>query len=223
MENIKIGKSIDRSYYLTNSELFARIREIMGLMPNFAVGETKKVEYTDTFYETSDYFLKQLGAFVRIRKTAEKQTLSIVCNNLGVSREFEMEMAYNSKLTDKDEYILFLEDKIQDIYTHKIDVDVIRVLHHLKPFLIMTTNRTIYEILTSTDFKAEVDFDKTYIETKRNKDMINVVKFKNKCFISQKNEETFNRFVKEFEKRLIMIPMNEKKLDAGLRVVNREW
>ena len=223
MENIKIGKDIDRNYYLTSENDFARANEILNLMPNFQVGDILEYEYTDSYFETPEYFLKELGATIRIRKTPEKQTLSIVCNNLGVAREFEMDMEYNSKITDSDEYILFLEDKIQDIYTHKIDVDVIRVLHHLKPFLEMVTHRKAHQIITSTDFRAEVDFDRTYIYTKRNKDQINVIEFKNKCFLSQQNEETFNRFVKEFEKRIVLIPMGEKKLAAGMRVFNREW
>lgn len=223
MENYKIGKDIDKSYYLTSESEFSRASEIMNLMPNFQVGSTSEYEYTDTFFETPEKFLNELSATIRIRKTPEKQTLSIVCNNLGISREFEMEMAYASKITDQDEYILFLEDKIQDIYTHKIDIDVIRNLKTLKPFLEMTTKRKVHEIVTSTDFRAEVDFDRTFIHTKRNDDYIYTIEIKNKCYLSQQNEGMFNRFVKELEKRMVLIPMGEKKLAAGLRVFHREW
>ena len=223
MENISFEKNIDKSFYLTSEQQFQRISEIMNLMPAFAVGTVKEYTFVDTYYETPEYFLKNLNATIRIRKTPEKQTLSIVCNELGTRREFEMEMAYGSQITDQDEYILFLEDKIQDTYTHKIDIDVIRILHHLKPFLVMTTLRKSHEILNSREFRGEVDFDRTKIETKRNTDWIYVVEFKNKCFLSAENEQTFERFVKEFQRRVVLIPMGEKKLDAGMRVVNREW
>ncbi len=223
MENISFEKNIDKSFYLTSEQQFQRLSEIMNLMPAFAVGTVKEYTFVDTYYETPEYFLKNLNATIRIRKTPEKQTLSIVCNELGTRREFEMEMAYGSTINDQDEYILFLEDKIQDIYTHKIDVDVIRILHHLKPFLVMTTFRKSHEILNSKEFRAEVDFDRTKIETKRNTDWIYVVEFKNKCFLSAENEQTFERFVKEFQRRVVLIPMDEKKLDAGMRIVNREW
>lgn len=223
MENVKIGRNVDKGFYLTTVDDFFRANQILNLMPNFQVGNVKEFEFTDTYFETPEYFLKELEATIRIRKTPEKQTLSIVCNNLGVAREFEIEMKYGSSITDDDVYILFLEDKIQNIYTHRIDVDVIRVLHHLRPFLVMTTHRKACEIITSTDFRAEVDFDRTYIQTKRNKDQINILEFKNKCFLSNENEEMFNRFVKEFERRMVLIPMDEKKLSAGMRVFNREW
>lgn len=223
MENINFEKNIDKSFYLTSETQFSRVSEILNLMPAFQVGVVKSYTFTDTYFETPEYFLKNLDATIRIRKTPDKQTLSIVCNELGRRREFEMEMAYGAKITDQDEYILFLEDKIQDIYTHKIDVDVIRILHHLKPFLIMTTERKAHEVLNSREFRAEVDFDRTKIETKRNIDYIYVVEFKNKCFLSKENEQTFERFVKEFQRRQVLIPMDEKKLDAGMRVFKREW
>lgn len=223
MENIEIGKNIDRNYYLTSENQFAHISQVMHLMPSFQVGKTKEYSFTDTYFETSEYFLKELNATIRIRQMPETQTLSIVCNNIGIRREFEMEMAYGDNINDNEDYIFFLEDKIQDIYTHRIDVDIIRVLHHLKPFLVIETRRKTYEIMNSREFRAEVCFDITSLNAKRNKDEIFVVEFKNKCYLTQENEQTFERFVKEFEKRVVMIPMGEKKLDAGMRVVNREW
>lgn len=223
MENISFEKNVDKSFYLTSEQQFQRVGEILNLMPAFQVGDVTEYTYTDTYYETPEYFLKNLDAHIRIRKTPQKQILSIVCNELNTRREFEMEMAYGSQINDQDEYILFLEDKIQDIYTHKIDVDVIRILHHLKPFLVMTTKRKAHEVLNSREFRAEVDFDKTKIETKRNTDYIYVVEFKHKCFLSAENEQTFERFIKEFQRRLVLIPMEEKKLDAGMRIVKREW
>src|SRR5574344_1049510 len=133
MENMKIGKIIDESYYLTNELMFLRVKEIMSFMKSFQVGEINEYEFEDVYYETPSYFLKEIGATVRIRKMPKLQTLSILCNQLDQTREFEIEMDYGSKITDKDDYIIFLEDKIQDIYTHQLDVDVIRVLHDLKP------------------------------------------------------------------------------------------
>lgn len=223
MENIKIGKDIDKSFYLTKDSDFARAKEIIGLMPNFQIGKVHEYEYADMYFETPEKFLTEIDASVRIRKTPEKQTLSIVVHSQGTRREFEMEMEYASSLASHDEYLLFLEDKIQDIYTHKMDIDVIRTLKNLRPFLQMTTKRTVHEIVSGTDFRAEVDFDRTFMHTKRNDDQVNIIKIKNKSFLSMQNEQQFERFVKEIQKRMVLIPMDEKKLDAGIRVFRREW
>ena len=223
MENIEIGKNIDRSYYLQNEEDFAKVNQTINYMAMFQVGEVREYSYSDTYYETEDMFLQKINATIRVRKMPEYQTLSIVCNHLGQKREFEMDMEYDEQIQDKVEYVLFLEDKIQDIYTHQLDVDVVRKIKNLKPFLIMTTKRKACQIVTSTDFKAEVDLDRTKIETKRNIDHINVLEIKNKCYLSNENEQLFEKFVKDIERRVVLIPMGEKKLAAGMRVFNREW
>ncbi|MBQ0017087.1 MAG: CYTH domain-containing protein, partial [Clostridiales bacterium] len=214
---------IDRSYYLIGESDFGKVRQVMSLMPSFQVGNISSYEYTDAYFETPEYFLREINATVRVRKEPTKQTLSIVCNNLGERREFETEMKLGDDITDDDKYLLFLEDKIQSIYTHKLDVDVIRVLHHLKPFLTFTTNRKVHEILDNREFKAEVDFDTTYFHTKRNDEVKYIIEIKPRCFLTQENEASFERFVREIEKRVVMIPMGEKKLDAGMRVFKREW
>lgn len=224
MEINESYKNIDKSYYLTNGDSdFSRINQIINYLPSFQVGEVTNYEFCDTYFETPEYFLKELDATIRVRKMPKKQTLSIVCNNLGERREFEMEMEYDSNITDKIEYILFLEDKIQDIYTRRIDVDVVRILNHLKPFLKIFTNRKACEVLDNREFKAEVDFDLTRIETKRNVETLYILEVKNKCFITSENEQSFERFVKEIEKKVVMIPMGERKLDAGMRIFKQEW
>ena len=223
MENIEIGKNIDRSYYLQSEEDFSRINQVINLMAMFQVGEVKEYSYSDTYFETEDMFLQNINASIRIRKMPEYQTLSIVCNHLGQKREFEMDMEYDDQIQDKIEYVLFLEDKIQDIYTHQLDVDVVRKLKALKPFLFMITKRKACQIVSSTEFRAEVDFDRTKLETKRNIDHINVLEIKNKCYLSSQNEKLFEKFVKDIERRVVLIPMGEKKLAAGMRVFKREW
>ena len=223
MENIEIGKNIDRSYYLQSDEDFAKVNQTMNYMAMFQVGEVKEYTYSDTYFETEDLFLQNINATVRVRRMPEYQTLSIVCNHLGQKREFEIDMDYDSQIQDKMDYVLFLEDKIQDIYTHQLDVDVVRKIKSLKPFLVMTTHRKANQILTSTDFRAEVDLDRTKIETKRNVDYINVVEIKNKCYLSAQNEQLFEKFVKDLERKIVLIPMGEKKLAAGMRIFKREW
>lgn len=224
MEINEAYKNIDRSYYLTNGESdFSRINQIINYLSCFQVAEVNEYEFCDTYYETDENFLKELDATIRVRKMPKTQTLSIVCKNLGERREFEMEMEYGSKIQDKTEYILFLEDKIQDIYTRRIDVDVVRVLNHLKPFLKIYTKRKACDIIDNREFKAEVDFDLTRIETKRHVETLYIVEVKNRCYFTAENEKSFERFVKEIEKKVVMIPMGEHKLDAGLRVFKREW
>lgn len=222
MENFKAGKNVERSYYLENQMAFSRLSEVINLMPSIAVGEIKDTTHTDFYYETREYFLKELNATIRVRRSDTKQTLSIVCNNLQIRKEFEMEMEVGSEITDRDEYVIFLEDKLQYIYTHRLNVDVIRVLKGLRPFIVMNTSRKEHSVFDNKDFKCEVDFDDVTIETKKYSDKIYVLEIKLLSYPTVENVATFERFVKELEKRVVLIPMNEKKLNAGMRVFNRE-
>ena len=73
MENISFEKNVDKSFYLTSEQQFQRVGEILNLMPAFQVGDVTEYTYTDTYYETPEYFLKNLDAHIRIRKTPQKQ------------------------------------------------------------------------------------------------------------------------------------------------------
>ena len=131
MENFDSSKPIQRTYYVHAKDL-SRLDELIRLMPNYDTKSRRTFEIVDYFFETPEKLLEQLDASIRMRVCEDKQTLSIVCKNDGKRREFETDMNLGDKIQDKNEYILFLEDKLQDIYTHKIDADIARMLKSLK-------------------------------------------------------------------------------------------
>lgn len=216
---IKVNKEIEKSYYLRSSEDFSTLLSAINLMPSFGIAKEYKDPHNDVYFETEERFLQNLDSTIRIRTypNSKKQILSIVCKNNGIKREFVMDMNYGDSINDNDNYLFFLEDKLQDIYTHRFDFDVVRILRGLKKFLSIETDRTVYEVINNQGFKADVCFDRVKYVSKRNKNFDNILEVKLNCWETEDNMYFFNKFTKELEFRTILIPMNEKKLQAGLR------
>src|SRR5574344_1925532 len=165
MENLEIQKKIQNTYYI-HPEDIPRLKELIKLMPNYDTKSESDFVIVDYFYETPEKLLEQLNSSIRVRVAEEKQTLSIVCTNNEVRHEYEMEMKVGEKIQDKNEYILFLEDKLQDIYTHRIDIDIARILKDLKVFLYITTNRHQIQIINNTGYSGLVNIDTVLFSTK---------------------------------------------------------
>lgn len=219
MELINVSKEIEKTYYLQSEKSFEELLQAINLMPSYAIANVTKEKHQDIYFDTTDKFLANLDSTVRIRYYPEKgeQYLSIVCKNLGIRREFQMTMNYGDTINDKEDYLFFIEDKLQDIYLHRFDFDVVRILKGLKKFLSIETDRTINEVINNQGFKANACFDKVSFTTKRNKMYEYILEVKLDCWHNDENLYFYEKFVKELEKRVILIPMNEKKLDAGLR------
>ena len=223
MENLQIHKKVENSYYLHSYKDFDRLKEIISLMPNIQTKSSKNYTIVDYFYETPEKLLDQLDASIRIRCIGETQTLSIVCKNDGVRREFETEMKLGDKIQDKLEYILFLEDKLQDIYTHKIDIDIARMLRNLKVFLEVQTTRTQLEVINNTGFVGIVNLDIVKYHTKRQNVGDNVLEVKLNSVSDVANVTAYNRFVHELEQRVLLLPTQETKFEAGKRIFKFEY
>jgi adenylate cyclase class IV len=223
MEKIYLDKKYEKNYYLHDEKVFERIKELVGFMPNYQIGNTQNIKHTDVFYETSGRLLNQLDASVRIRIEGDNQTLSIVCKNNGEKREFEMPMKYKEKIQDRLEYLIFLEDKLQDIYTHRIDANIIRLLKDLKPFLFIETNRTRYEIMNNLGLKFFLDYDKTNFKTKRHSVDDFIMEIKLKSVADVQNLTAYNRFIDELRDKVLLVPMEETKYEAGMRVFRYEY
>ena len=223
MENLENSKLIQKTYYVHGEDV-ARLSELIRLMPNYDTKSKKQIHIVDYFYETDNKLLEELGASIRIRVVDDKtQTLSIVYFNEGKRREFETNMNVGDKIQDKNEYILFLEDKLQDVYTHKIDIDIARILKNLKVFLFITTERTQLEIFNNTGFSGIVNFDAVLFNTKRHKVFDNVLEIKQNCVNDVANKTAFERFFKTLEQKVQLTPMDETKFDAGKRVFRAEY
>lgn len=223
MENLDVKKLVQRTYYMHSEKDFAHAEEIVRLMPNYATKSTKTYQIVDYFFETPEKLLEQIDASIRIRVAENRQTLSIVCKSDGVRREFETEMQMGEKIQDKNAYILFLEDKIQDIYTHKIDVDVARMLKNLRVFLAIVTDRKQLEVINNQGFCALVNIDHVEFQTKRQKIKDNVFEIKLNSVADVANKTAFSRLCKAVEQKVLITPMDETKFDAGKRISKYEY
>lgn len=224
MEKLNIQKKLQNDYYVKSTADFTRLNEIISLMPNYQViGKKEGIVIHDYFYETPEKLMEQLDASIRVRKVGEDQTLSIVCKIGGMRREFVTEMHYGDQIQDKNEYILFLEDKLQDIYTHRIDADIARILKGLKVFLHIETYRTELEVINNSGFNGIVDFDVVIFNTKRQRITDYVLEVKLNCLNDVGNTTAYNRFVHELEQRVLLVPTQETKFEAGRRVYRYEW
>lgn len=223
MEKIYLDKQYEHDFYLHSEKDYERIDELIGFMPNYQVNDKQTSTHVDVFYETPDYLLRQLGASVRIRTDGDQQYLSIICKNNGEKHEYEMQMKFEEKIEDRIEYLIFLEDKLQDIYTHSIDANLIRLLRGLKPFLFVTTSRTQYEIINNSGLRFFVDFDRTNFKTKRHNVNDNILEIKLKSIADTQNLTAYDRFIKELREKVLLVPMEETKYDAGMRVFKYEY
>ena len=222
MENLENAKIIQKTYYVHGGDI-PRLAELIRLMPNYATKSKTQIHIEDYFYETPDKLLEELGASIRIRVLEKQQILSVVYTKEGKRREFEMEMEMGDKIQDKNEYILFLEDKLQDTYTHTIDADIARMLKSLKVFLYITTERTQLEIFNNTGFTAIVNFDAVAFNTKRHKVYDNILEIKQTCLNDVANKTAYERFYHTLEQKVSLTPMDETKFDAGKRVFRAEY
>ena len=223
MENLEIKKLIQRTYYVKAKDM-VRLDELIRLMPNMATKSAKQIEIVDYFYETPDKLLETLDASIRVRVVDNnKQILSIVCKNNGVRREFEMDMHYGDKIQSSNEYILFLEDKLQDMYTHRMDADIARMLKSLKVFMYITTNRVQLEIFNNTGFSGIVNFDSVVFNTKRYKIPDSILEIKMNCVNDIANKTAFERFCFALEQKVQLTNMGETKFEAGRRVFRYEF
>ena len=223
MENLEVKKTIQRTYYVKAKDM-VRLDELIRLMPNMATKSSKQVEIIDYFYETPDKLLETLDASIRVRVVDNsKQTLSIVCKSNGVRREFETDMHYGDKIQDNNEYILFLEDKLQDMYTHRMDADIARMLKRLKVFMYIVTNRLQLEIFNNSGFLGIVNFDAVMFHTKRHQIPDNILEIKMNCVNDIANKTAFERFCYALEQKVEMTNMGETKFEAGKRVFRYEY
>lgn len=215
----------EEKYYLSEESDFDRIHGIISLMPNFVLYSNSNVLYTDYFYDTEDEFLKQNRATVRVRKYADKQVLSIKyisSNALKEEKEREayLDMPIDADITTHREALLFLSNKINDIYSRRLDIDSVRKMRELKVYLVIYTDREIYEVKNNLDLKISVYFDRLEYQSKFTKGTDNVVKFILNNYPDTVNMDTFKRFISTVNKKVFFINDNESKFDAAKRILN---
>ena len=215
----------EEKFYLTEEDEFDRVYDIISLMPNFVMYGKYETEYEDYFYDTKDKFLQQNRASVRVRKLNDKQVLSIKYISYNAlkeekEREAYFDMPIDVKLTEYRPAMLFLSNKINDIYSKTLEVDSVRKMRELEVYLVIYTSRTIHELKNNMDLKITVNFDNVIYHTKFNKGEDNIIKFILNNYPDSVNLDTFKRFIKNISSKVFFINDNESKYTAGLRVLN---
>lgn len=215
----------EEKYYLADESQYNRVYDIISLMPNFILYANANVLYEDLFFDTKDKFLQQNRATVRVRSYNDRKVLSIKYISSNALQEEKVREAYleldkNADITTNREAQLFLSNKINDIYARRLDIDIIRKMRDLKPYLAIYTNRTIYELKNNMDLKISVYFDRCEYKSKFTSGGDNVVKFVLKNYPDTVNLDVFNRFIKNVNSKVYFVNDNESKFEAGSRILN---
>lgn len=215
----------EEKFYLTEENQYTRIYDIISRMPNFILHSKSNIYYIDYFYDTPDEFLKQNRATVRVRKYADKKVLSIkyISSNALKEekvREAYMDMPVDAEVNEYREAILFLSNKINDIYAKRLDIDTVRKMRDLQVYLVIYTDRETFELKNNLDLKISVHFDRLNYDAKFTKGQDNVVKFVLNNYPDSVNMDTFKRFISNINKKVYFINDNESKFEAGKRILN---
>lgn len=215
----------EEKFYLGQESDYLRVYDIISKMPNFILYETKKENYQDYFYDTPNKFLKRNRATVRLRKEENRQTLSIKYTSSNALMEEKVREAYFDMPMDTDllncrEAMLFLSNKINDIYAQRLDIDTVRVLRDLKVYLVIYTERTIHKLKNNKELKINVKFDKCYYQSKFNKGSDDVVKFELENYPDTLNRKIFDDFIGNVNRKVYFVHDNESKFEAGSRILN---
>lgn len=215
----------EEKFYLTEENQFNRVYDIISLMPNFILYSQDHILYEDLFFDTKDEFLKQNRATVRLRTYDDKKVLSIKYISSNALQEEKVREAYldlpkDADITKNREAQLFLSNKINDIYARRLDIDTVRKMRDLKPYLAIYTNRTIYELKNNMDSKISIYFDRCEYKSKFTSDRDYVLKFVLKNYPDTVNLDVFKRFIKNVNSKVYFVNDNESKFEAGARILN---
>ncbi len=215
----------EEKFYLSDEKDYSRIYGIISHMANYVLFNQQDVSYEDYFYDTEDKFLEKNRASVRVRKLEDKQVLSIRYISSNALKEEKVREAYFDMPLEEDITTyrpaqLFLSTKINDIYARRLEIDLIRKIRDLKVFLVIYTDRTIFELKNNLEIKISVMFDRLTYQAKFTKDYDDSVKFVLQNYPDTVNLDAFKRFIKEVNRKVFIVNDNESKFDAGKRVLN---
>ncbi len=216
------------NYYLENPKQFRRVYEVINLMPNFNVTEAEQHNIIDNYYESENNFLQRMGVSIRVRKYKNKKKqvaslrysddVNLDYSGMYATREFEIEMLYGQEFHTATSVLKFFEDKLNAIYSTKLNVNIFRQLENVKTFLTIKTDRQSYDVINNKQFRAVINFDKvSYVNHKTKAvEADNILQIKSICEQTKETLASLNKFVNELEKRCILIPMH----DSGQKLEN---
>lgn len=215
----------EEKFFLTDESEYDRVYGIISRMPNYVLYKTSNELYTDYFYDTPDKFLEKNRATLRVRKFKDKQVLSIkyVSSNALKQekvREAYLDMPLNAEVSSHREALLFLSTKINDIYARPLDIDLVRKMRDLKVYLVIYTDRTIYELKNNNELKINVLFDRCSYQAKFSNGEDKIVKVVLQNYPDKLNLLQYNNFIDNINKKVYFVHDNESKFESAKRILN---
>ncbi len=206
MEIIEKINEAKEDYVVPSTTSFSRIEEVLSFMPNFAEKSRLTESIQDIYYETPNKLLQELGASVKIRSCGTKKYIHVVCYYFKNKREYVKEISIEGEPFESEENLIFIEDKLQNLYTHTLEVDVIRLLTHLKPMFKCNISRTTINYVNSSSLLIKTIFDNVNYYSKRNTHNEKYLSLILEGFAGQEQKFVFNRFSRELNSKVIIIP-----------------
>lgn len=220
MENFDAFETLKNEFVIGKDTSISKIEEVLEFMPNFAEKNRFTKTIKDIYYETPEFLIETLGASVRVRDIENKRYLSIVCNYFGTKREFEREVSIDENVFENEENLIFLEDKLQELYTHKLEADVIRMLSGLRPIYMCKIYRKTLKMVNSTSTVIDATFDTVEYISKRNTYTERYLTIALDGFPGKDERFVYNRFLSELTSKVILIPEEINKAQKAKQVMN---
>ena len=140
-KGLKIG-DYEKKYNLDKHTYFEDVQRVVSLMGSFGVYKITSTYHEDYYFDTADRVLKSFNASVRLREEPVGKTVSI--KNVSyqendeheiktIVHEYEKKVGNDCTIVNDEDAMIFIEDKLRDIYAHHVDLDILRKLKELKP------------------------------------------------------------------------------------------
>lgn len=219
MEIIESLSEIKDEFVVPSTTSFLRIEEVLYYMPGFAEKSRVSEIIEDIYYETPDKLLNDLGASVKIRKIGSKKYIHVVCYYFNNRKEYVKEIADGEIPLKNDDHLIFIEDKLQELYTHTVDADIIRMLTHLKPMFKCKIYRTTITYVNSGGLTIKALLDSCEYYSKRNTFQEKYLNIILESYPGKDEKFIYNRFMRELTSKVILIEEKVDQFQKGKQVM----
>ncbi len=219
MEIIESLSETKAEFVVPSSTSFLRIQEVLSYMPNFAEKNRVYETIEDVYFETPTKLLDSLGASVMVRTVGDKKYIHTVYYYFNNRKEYVKEVAFDEDPFKNDDNLIFIEDKLQELYTHTVDADIIRMLTHLKPMVKCITHRTTITYVNSIGLTIKAILDSCEYFSKRNTFQEKYLSILLEGYPGKDEKFIYNRFIRELTGKVILIEEKINKFTKGKQVM----
>ncbi len=219
----------DRKFNYANPADQANIKRIVHFMPSYALADGVSDEFLDVYYDTPEGFLKNIDASLRVRQRPNAWELTIrhkipdaleAVDKNDMYRVYSQSVAVEKDFTKNPDVLFFIEDKLNESFSHRLKIDVLRILKSLKPILAVKTESIDYKIINNKQFEMHMSFEYVSFQTRKHKDTDEILKFTITSFPSLEALEHYNKIIDEIRKKVVLIELSEEKYDTGHRMLS---